>query len=93
MKFVSQIRIVLGILGIAVSSVLSKIVDCWLITYSLLWRHDLYDKSKMAQEPGKSCDTLQGNQSFSGFTSSHCLEWLFFGRTNYCGGFEHNLHV
>ena len=32
MKFVSQIRIVLGILGIAVSSVLSKIVDCWLIT-------------------------------------------------------------
>ena len=28
MKFVSQIRIVLGILGITVSSVLSKIVDC-----------------------------------------------------------------
>ena len=44
---------------------------------SIQWRRDLYDKSKMAQEPGKkNYNTLQANQCFSRFKTSRCLESL-----------------
>ena len=39
-------------------------------------RRDLYDKSKMAREPGKNYKALQGNQCFSRFTAYRCLESL-----------------
>ena len=52
-------------------------LDCWLINR----RRDLYDKSKMAREPGKKLyKTLQGNPCFSRFKTSRCLESL---RTNF----------